>query len=342
MKDAVFPLLAGAVLWLVACGGGDSTGPEPAPAANAAATRPENLSVEKIGDGEIWLRWEGQEDGPLYVVYRAQNKGAAVAVDSLFSTRFRDLGLEYEVEYTYYVTAVGGNGRESEPSNVVSGQPFNNLSPQAPRTVRAVAHNFSVPSSPQAVSVPLAGWSAVSISLDWDLNPESDLSVYRVFRSTSENFVPGEHNMIAEVTDPRYVDTDVEVGTVYYYRITALDRGGKESAASQWASDVALLLPELVRPVQGEHTSETPTFYWRKVKEAKNYRVIVTSSPTSGEVSDMPLVGDTTAVFVGRPLLSGERAALEAGQIYYWKVVAGTKDSGVENSVSGVASFKIQ
>jgi hypothetical protein len=342
MKDAIIPLLAAAALWLVACGGGDSTGPEPTPAANLAAARPENLTVEKIGDGEIWLRWEGQEEGPLYVVYRAQNKGAEVAVDSLFSTSFRDLGLEYEVEYTYYVTSVGGDGRESDPSNVVSGQPFNNLSPQAPRALRAIAHNFSVPASPQAVSVPLAGWSAVSISLDWDLNPESDLSVYKVFRSTSEDFEPGEQYMVAEVTEPHFIDNDVEVGTVYYYRITAVDRGGKESAASQWASDVALVLPELVRPVQGEQTSQTPVFYWKKVNEAKNYRVIVTSSPTSGEVSDMPLVGDTTAVFVGRPLLSGDRAQLESSQVYYWKVIAGTKDSGVENSVSGVASFKIQ
>ena len=70
--------------------------------------------------------------------------------------------------------------------------------------------------------------------------------------------------------------------------------------------------------------------------------MIVTTSPTSGELSAIPLTSDTTAVFAGRSQTSGRTLTLETGQIYYWKLIASTRENGQENSVSEVESFKVR
>ena len=289
---------------------------------------PRALSVERIGDGEVWLNWQAVEgaDEVLYVVYRSVGDDAAVAIDSTFQTRYKDQGLQYELEYTYRVTAINGGG-ESEPSNAVSGQPLNSLTPQVPTAVRAVAHHLEV-------------FGQLDITLDWADNAETDLVGYRVYRSTAAGFTPSVEHLLMQVSGPGFIDEEIEVGTVYYYRITAIDGGGKESNASEEVSDVALPSPVLLVPVAGEETAAPLTFTWNRLPEARAFRVIVTTSLTSGEVSDMPLTSDTTAVFTGR-IKEGRLVTLEPGQVYYWKVVASTHAEGAENSVSRVESFKV-
>ena len=143
-----------------------------------------------------------------------------------------------------------------------------------------------------------------------------------------------------QVSGPGFSDVEIEVGTVYYYRITAIDLGGKESKGSEEVSDVALPSPVPLVPVAGQEAAAPLTFTWNRLPEARAFRVIVTTSLTSGEVSDIPLTSDTTAVFTGR-IKDGRLVALEPGQMYYWKVVASTHVEGIENSVSRVESFKV-
>ena len=330
MKRAIWIFALGLATLLVACGRDRSSGPDPVGTAGPPVP-PGNLVVEKIRDGEIWLVWEESREGDLafYVVYRGEEGRAAAAVDSIFINRFLDRALDYETEYTYFVTAVDQEGNESAPSKSVSGQPFNNLSPLAPTGLRAAAHNIFI-------------LDQLEILLDWDENAEADLAEYRVYRSAEPGFALAADNLQAGVKEPRYVDQEIEVGTVYYYRVSAVDRGGKESAPSASAFDVALSLPEPVEPIQGEETSSIPRFSWRPVPHALSYRVVVTTSPTSGEISDMPLTSDTTAVFTGHSQASGEPVALQSGQVYYWKILASTREDGGENSVSQVERFKIR
>ena len=315
------------VVGLWHCGGDGEKGTSPVAIVDPPQA-PRALSVERIGDGEVWLNWQATEDEDevLYVVYRSVGDDAAVAIDSTFQTRYKDQGLRYELEYTYRVTAINGGG-ESEPSNAVSGQPLNSLTPQVPTAVRAVAHHLEV-------------FGQLDITLDWSENPETDLVGYRVYRSTAAGFTPSVEHLLMQVSGPGFIDEEIEVGTVYYYRITAIDLGGKESNASEEVSDIALPSPELLVPVAGEETSAPLTFTWSRLPEARAFRVIVTTSLTSGEVSDMPLTSDTTAVFTGR-IKEGRLVTLEPGQMYYWKVVASTHTDGLENSVSQVESFRV-
>ncbi|MGY8826426.1 MAG: fibronectin type III domain-containing protein [Candidatus Latescibacterota bacterium] len=323
-------LLSGLLVGLLySCGGdgGSGAGPDSEPLPDAPAT----LRVSKIGDGEIQLNWGAvaDEGDVIYVVYRAEDDGEAVAVDSTFRTQFGDRALEYEIEYTYYVTAVDNFGREGQRSNAVSGQPFNNLAPLAPTSLRAIAHNIEI-------------FDQLEIALDWDVNEEADLVGYRVYRSTAPDFAVAADFLRAEVATPRFEDDQIEVSTVYYYQVTAYDRGNKESEGSLGARDVALPAAELVEPVEGELAPAQPVFTWRAIAEALSYQVVITTSPTSGEISAIALTGDTTAVFKGRVLSGNQAAVLESGAIYYWKVIASTKEGGVENSVSAIEDFKVR
>ena len=56
----------------------------------------------------------------------------------------------------------------------------------------------------------------------------------------------------------------------------------------------------------------------------------------------MELTADTTAVFNGRTVSGSSQEALESSEIYYWKVIASTRDGGVENSVSAIENFKVR
>jgi predicted phage tail protein len=319
---------SGLAILLWSCGGDSSKGPETA-TDEVPPDRPAQLRVTKIGDGEIHLTWAAPADSDwsFFVVYRSDPVQRPAPVDTTFAIGFADRGLAYEVEYTYFVTAVDQSGNESPPSNQVSGQPFNTLSPLAPTGARAIAHNIAI-------------LEQLEIALDWDANEEADLEGYRVYRSERTDFSGSQRR--AAVEKPRFVDQEVQIGARYYYWITAVDLGGKESAPSARVTDVPLPAPVLEKPVEGELTAAMPRFHWRRVAEATGYRVIVTTSPTSGEISDMPLISDTTAVFQGRSQSGGARLALESGQIYYWKVTASTQADGRENSVSRVESFKVR
>ena len=329
MKRIKAVLVLSALFGLWHCGGDGGNGAGPIQGSGSPQA-PGELRVEKIGDGEIWLNWQAadEEDDVLYIVYRATADSGAVAVDSTFRTSFQDRALEYELKYTYHVTALNTAVGESEPSNSVSGQPFNTLAPLAPTTIRAVAHHSEI-------------LDQLDVILDWDENDEADLLGYRVYRSTEGDFAPTEALLHREVVVPRFVDVEIEVGIIYYYLITAVDRGGKESAISAQVSDIALPLAVLVTPIGGELTSARPTFSWHPLLGVLSYRVVVTTGPGSGEVSDMPLTADTTAVFIGRAA-GGSSIELAAGEEYWWKVVASTKEGGVENSVSQVERFKIR
>jgi hypothetical protein len=60
-----------------------------------------------------------------------------------------------------------------------------------------------------------------AVSLDWNDNTEPDFSEYGIYRLTSP--VTASALKIAEVRASRFVDTDVDIGTTYYYWLNAYD-----------------------------------------------------------------------------------------------------------------------
>jgi hypothetical protein len=82
-----------------------------------------------------------------------------------------------------------------------------------------VAKDTTAPSIPTGLNAVVGTGRAVS--LDWNDNTEPDFSEYGIYRLTSP--VTASAVKIAEVRASRFVDTDVTIGTTYYYWINAYD-----------------------------------------------------------------------------------------------------------------------
>ena len=85
-----------------------------------------------------------------------------------------------------------------------------------------VAQDTTAPAIPTGLSAAIGTGKAVS--LDWNDNTEPDFSEYGIYRKTSA-VTPANANTdkVAEVRASRFVDTDVNIGTTYYYWLTAYD-----------------------------------------------------------------------------------------------------------------------
>ncbi len=122
-----------------------------------------------------------------------------------------------------------------------------------------------------AVTLPLSGYSidnlmpmaptnlagqetTAGIDLTWDDSVDSDFNYFTLYRSTTVGFDPTGTEPIAKITDASYVDAGVAIGTKYYYRLSAHDFSGNESAFS---SEFSLM----VTSVEGNFPGVIPEAY---------------------------------------------------------------------------------
>jgi hypothetical protein len=84
------------------------------------------------------------------------------------------------------------------------------------------AKDTTAPSIPTGLTAAVGTGRAVS--LDWNDNTEPDFSEYGIYRNTTAVTPANANtNKIAEVRASRFVDTDVDIGTTYYYWLNAYD-----------------------------------------------------------------------------------------------------------------------
>jgi fibronectin type 3 domain-containing protein len=89
----------------------------------------------------------------------------------------------------------------------------------------------TVDRAPTTPSGLVATVTSVSIGLDWANNTESDLSGYTVYRATSSS---GPFSVLASgLAASAYSDQSALRGQTYWYRVTAVDTSGNESAPAQ-------------------------------------------------------------------------------------------------------------
>ena len=106
----------------------------------------------------------------------------------------------------------------------------------------AADSGYSVDNIPPYPPAPFAGtYGAGTTAMHWAAVLVPDLANYRLYRGTSASFVPGPSNLVASPVDTAYADA---AGHPYYYRLTAVDAHGNESAST-------LLLPGGVLGVEG-------------------------------------------------------------------------------------------
>lgn len=93
------------------------------------------------------------------------------------------------------------------------------------------------------------------VDLDWTAVEDADLTAYRLYRSLSPRI---GFQMVHETPATRYQDEDVQNGTSYYYRVTAVDAAGNESTPGEMTA--ALPLAPGPTPVAGDLDADTRWF----------------------------------------------------------------------------------
>ncbi len=198
--------------------------------------------VATSGDNQVDLSWDANTESDLtgYNVYRSTSSFQEIANatqvnDGLVEdSSYTDSGLTNGTEYFYRVTAVDDAGNESglsgESSAIPEDQP-----PASPTGLQATGYDSQV-------------------GLGWDANTEEDLAGYNVYRATSsfEEIANATKINDSLVGESVYGDTTVTNDTMYFYRVTAVDTSGNESAVSN--EDSAIPRPPPV--AQTEQTTD--------------------------------------------------------------------------------------
>ncbi len=133
---------------------------------------------------------------------------------------YRDSLFDFGKSYLYFVRSVviaDGTPIESDDSAVAIVTPKDTFPPAAPQNV-------------VVAEIPAENGATVA-DLSWSINTENDVAGYRVYRSETS----GERGRLLTtelLQSPAYRDTTVRPGKQYFYVITAVDRTGNESQAS--------------------------------------------------------------------------------------------------------------
>ena len=128
-------------------------------------------------------------------------------------TEFTDVDFEFGKERSYRVQTVTRQKPSvlSEMSDPLQITPEDSFSPAAPQNV---------------ISLSQEGTARIL----WDANRELDLSGYFVYKGTGPDRLQKSSPLI---TISNYQDRQVEPGSTYYYRISAIDQAGNESPPSE-------------------------------------------------------------------------------------------------------------
>ncbi|MEK0155611.1 fibronectin type III domain-containing protein [Arthrobacter oryzae] len=177
---------------------------------------PTNLrttAVDAAADpAAVALAWDAVADAASYKVFRQANFEAQpqLVAEQITETSFKDTTAFAGLPYKYYVVAVDNTGLESVPSNTVD--------------VSLTDPNTPAPAAPAKVDI--KGIEKSSVSLKWQ--KVSEAAAYHVYRSTSAD---GTFAYAGRGTEVTFTDTTVLTTIRYYYRVTAVNKGG-ESAPS--------------------------------------------------------------------------------------------------------------
>jgi hypothetical protein len=149
---------------------------------------------------------------------------------------FRDTDFTFGTTYVYVVRTVAdeqGQPVESSDSAALIVAPKDIFPPAAPQRL---------------VAVPIRDEQATGngggyIELSWDINQETDLQGYYVYRSEQPG-TSGERITKSLLLTPTFRDNTAVLGKQYTYRVTAVDRSGNESPFS---SPVTAAVPQRER-----------------------------------------------------------------------------------------------
>jgi fibronectin type 3 domain-containing protein len=170
----------------------------------------------KPGNASVSLNWDDSvaSDFDFFTVYRSTTSGSGFTqlATSLTSSDYIDMTAANDTTYYYYVTQTDNESPANESS----------------QSAEVSATPTLLPSAPTNLVLLTAGLG--HIGLNWNNNPEYDLTGYTVSRSTVS---AGPYTDLASgILTSEFVDTTAMDGTTYYYVVTATNSSANESLES--------------------------------------------------------------------------------------------------------------
>jgi predicted phage tail protein len=198
---------------------------------------PTQLAAQVSGNG-ILLAWNAPKenvDGSTpaniigYNVYRVSSADDSATVlnkTPLTENKFNDQSFDFGADYKYFVRTVslggGGEPLESLDSNIIELKPKDTFAPRPPSAITIAA-------------------APGNLSIFFAANTERDLAGYQVYRSNSSDQPLSDWTLLTKelLTTNTYRDTNVQSGKTYFYYLTAVDKNGNVSEASEKISEIA-------------------------------------------------------------------------------------------------------
>lgn len=149
--------------------------------------------------------------------------------------------------YSIVTSTTGDSVAGSNPRTVFAIEARAGTAVNANHWWSAPDSGYSVDNLPPAAPAPFTGaYAAGSTALHWARNGEADFAHYRLYRGSSAGFIPAPANLVASPPDTGYVDAG---GTPFYYKLSAVDSHGNESAFALLAPSGTVGAPEGGVPV---------------------------------------------------------------------------------------------
>lgn len=201
---------------------------------------PPEAVVARLTEQAIELNWRApaQSGGAGVVAYRVYRRTVMpdappeakdvppVLLAPTAATSYRDAQFEFGRTYFYTVVSVAQHDTASVES-----------APSAP--VEVAARDAFAPAPPAnlvVVVIPATADAPAQFDLSWGIGAEADLAGYNIYRSELEGTLGTRLNSELLLA-PAFRDISVAPGKRYFYRVTAVDRSGNESAPSLPAAE---------------------------------------------------------------------------------------------------------
>ncbi len=84
----------------------------------------------------------------------------------------------------------------------------------------------------------MATAARMNVHLEWDDAEDADFQYFAIYRGETPNFTVGAGNKVGTSPEAKFSDFDVPTIKTYYYKVTAFDFSGNESAASDEISAI--------------------------------------------------------------------------------------------------------
>ncbi len=173
-----------------------------------------------------------------------------------------------------------------------------------------------------------------AINLNWSRGISPDVVSYKIYRSNASG---GSFSEIASVStdETSYSDTNVEIGTTYYYVVTAIDSDGGESGYS----NEVYSSPGVAPPSPGNLTirseaSENPVLHWEPPTDEEEIAgyIVFRNSTGSEPWAAIARLDDEVLSFVDQNVYDGET---------YYYAVASVNSYNWNSDYSNVVSVTI-